>query len=61
MIKFFAVTLQKCTQISVGLRKILVELNLHLIKEESFNTEGGPIEAVEMMRVSEYLVTMYVA
>ena len=44
-------------QTSEALKRVFAELNLQLIKEVIFNTEGGPIEAVEIMRVSEYLVT----
>ena len=47
-------------QTSEALKRVFGELNLQLIKEVIFNTEGGPIEAVEMMRVSEYLVTTIV-
>ena len=42
-------------QTSVVLRQVFAELDLQLIKEVIFNTEGNPIKAVEMMRVSEYL------
>ena len=40
-------------QTSEALKRVFAELNLQLVREVIFNTEGGPIEAVEMIRVSE--------
>ena len=39
-------------QISVRLRQLFADLDLQVIREHTFNTEGSPKEAVELMRVS---------
>ena len=40
-------------QTSVALKRVFAESDLQLVREVIFNTEGGPVEAVEMIRVSK--------
>ena len=41
-------------QIAARLRKELPASNLQLIREYTFNTDSEAMEAVELLRVSEY-------